>query len=116
MHHPPVLAPRHAALERRWATRTVRGGFAWSISFITKTFHAAAVAEPSPATRARNRVMAILILVVQVVGTIGFTSYALWKFFQEERGDALLYLSIAIAWYLLLGWRLRWLLHPKPAA
>lgn len=95
MHHPPVLSPRHAALQGRPARKTIRGGFAWNISFITQTHHAAAVPEPSAASK---RVVAILILVAQAIGTVGFTSYALWKFFEEERGDALLYLSIAIAW------------------
>lgn len=112
MHHPPVLSTRHAVVEGNAERKKIRGGFAWSISFITASHHAAGVPETEAGSK---RVVAIVILVVQVVGTVGFTSYALWKFFEEERGDALLYLSIAIVWYLLLGWRLRWLLHPKPS-
>ena len=58
-----------------------------------------------------------LVLVLQVVGTCALLAYAFWLLMldQPNRGDGLLYLSLGILWFMLLSWRVRWLMRPKPA-
>ncbi|MBI2077488.1 MAG: hypothetical protein HYT80_03830 [Euryarchaeota archaeon] len=71
--------------------------------------------EPPARVTTPSKAAAIVLLVLQVVGTGAMLVYGTWELWNERRGDGLLYLSLSVLWFMLLSWRLRWLLNPKPA-
>lgn len=57
----------------------------------------------------------MVLLVIQVLGTLIFFVSSFWGFFHADRATGLWHLSYGIMWFLFFGWWARAAVRPFPA-